>query len=67
MILLMNIILLLTMYTNAGEGEDGDAGRSHKERTKELKIGKRDMYAVPFRGATGAMEAVPRRGVYLTK
>ena len=33
----MNIILLLTTYTNAGEGEDGDAGRSHKERTKELK------------------------------
>ncbi|RJS80540.1 hypothetical protein CW713_07520 [Methanophagales archaeon] len=40
------------------------AGRSHEERTKELEIGKRAMYAVPFRGATVAMEAVPRRGVY---
>jgi len=52
------------MHTNAGEGEDGGAGRSHEERTKELEIGKRAMYAVPLCGATVAMEAVPRRGVY---
>ena len=52
------------MHTNAGEGEDVGAGRSHEERTRELEIGKRAMYAVPFRGATVAMEAVPRRGVY---
>ena len=57
------------MHTNAGEGEDGGAGRSDEERTKELEIGKGGMYAMPFRGATGAMEAVPvawciRRGVH---
>jgi len=52
------------MHTNAGEGEDRGAGRRHEERTKELEIGKRAMYAVPFRGATGAMETVPWRGVY---
>jgi len=40
------------------------AGRRHEERTKELGIGKGAVYAVPFRGATGAMEAVPRRDVY---
>ena len=39
------------------------AGRRHEERTKELGIGKGAVYAVPFRGATGAMEAVPRRDV----
>ncbi|RJS79173.1 hypothetical protein CW713_08685 [Methanophagales archaeon] len=64
MILLIYIILLLTMHTNADEGEDGGAGRSHEERTKELEIGKGGMYAMPFRSATIAMEAVPRRGVY---
>ena len=64
MILLIYIILLPTMHTNAGEGEDGGAGRSHEERTRELEIGKGATYAVPFRGATVAMEAVPRRGVY---
>ena len=52
------------MHTNAGEGEDGGAGRSHEERTRELETGKRAMFAVPFRSATGAMAAVPRRGVY---
>jgi len=52
----MNIILLLTTYTNAGEGEDGGAGRSHKERTKELKIGKRAMYAVPFSASLQSSE-----------
>ena len=41
-----------------------DAGRSHEERAKELEIGKGAMYAVPFWGATVAMAAVPRRGVY---
>jgi len=40
------------------------ARRGHEERTKEFEIGKGAKYAVPFRGATGAMEAVPRRGVY---
>ena len=40
------------------------AGRRHEERAKELGIGKIAMCAVPFRGATGAMEAIPRRGVY---
>ena len=55
MILLMNIILLLTTYTNAGEGEDGDAGRSHKERTKELKVGKR-ANAVPFSASLQSSE-----------
>jgi len=35
-----------------------------KKRIKELEIGKGAMYAVPFRGATVAMEAVLRRGVY---
>ena len=67
MILLIYIILLPTMHTNAGEGEDGGAGRSHEERTKELEIGKRAMYAVPFRGATVAMAAVPRRVVCIVK
>jgi len=65
MILLINIILLLTMHTNAGKGEDGGAGRSHEERTRELEIGKIAMYAVPFRGATGGDSAawcVSRRG-----
>jgi len=52
------------MHTNACEGEDGGAGRRHEERTKELEIGKEAIYAMPFRGATVAMEAVPRRGVY---
>jgi len=52
------------MHTNAGEGEDGGAGRSHEERTKELEIGKGGGYAMTFCGVTGAMEAVPRRGVY---
>jgi len=51
------------MHTNAGKGEDGGAGRSHEERTRELEIGKGAMYAVPFRGAIGAMAAVPRRDV----
>ena len=40
------------------------AGRSHEERTKELEICEGAMYAVPFRSATVAMGAVPRRGVY---
>ena len=31
---------------------------------KKLEVGKRTMYAVSFRNATGAMETVPRRGVY---
>ena len=65
MILLMNIILLLTMHTNAGE--DVGAGRSHEERTKELEISKRAMYAVPFRGVTVAMAAVPQRVVCIGK
>ena len=55
------------MHTNAGEGEDGGAGRRHEERTRELETGKRAMYAVPFRSATGAMEAVPRRVVCIVK
>jgi len=55
------------MHTNAGEGEDGGAGRSHEERTRELEIGKRAMCAVPFRSATGAMAAVPRRVVCIGK
>ena len=67
MILLIYIILLLTMHTNADEGEDGGAGRSHEERTRELETGKRAMYAVPFRSATIAMEAVPRRVVCIGK
>jgi len=49
MILLMNIILLLTMHTNVGEGEDGDGGgRSWREGSKKLKIGKGGRYATPF-------------------
>jgi len=48
------------MHTNAGEGEDGGAGRIHEERTRELETGKIAMCAVPFRGATGA---IPRRVV----
>jgi len=55
------------MHTNAGEGEDGGAGRIHEERTRELEIGKIAMYAVPFRGATVAMAAVPRRVVCIGK
>jgi len=51
------------MHTNAGEGEDVGAGRSHEERTRELETGKGAMFAVPFRGATVAMAAVPRRVV----
>jgi len=42
----------------------GARGEVMKKRTKELEIGKGDVYAMPFRGATVAMEAVPRRGVY---
>ena len=43
------------------------AGRSHEERTRELEIGKGATYAVPFRSATGAMAAVPRRVVCIGK
>ena len=50
MILLMNTILLPTMHTNAGEGEDGGAEQRHEERTKELEIGKGVMYAMLFCG-----------------
>ena len=55
------------MHTNAGEGEDGGAGRSHEERTRELETGKGAMFAVPFRSATVAMAAVPRRVVCIGK
>jgi len=44
----MNIILLPTMHTNAGEGEDGGAGQRHEERTKELEVGKGGRYATLF-------------------
>jgi len=57
-ILLINTILLLTTYTNAGEGEDGGAGRRHEKRAKELEIGKGGGYAMPFCGVIGAMKAV---------
>ena len=50
------------MHTNADEGEDVGAGRSHEERTRELGIGKRVMYAVPFWGATAAMVCIVKGG-----
>ena len=55
------------MHTNAGEGEDMGAGRRHEERTRELETGKGAMFAVPFRSATVAMAAVPRRVVCIVK
>ena len=67
MILLIYIILLPTMHTNAGEDEDVGAERSHEERTREFGIGKGAMYAVPFWGATVAMAVVPRRVVCIVK
>ena len=50
MILLMNTILLPTMHTNAGEGEDGGAGQDMKKQANELEIGKEAIYAMPFYG-----------------
>jgi len=55
------------MHTNAGEGEDGGAGRRHEERTRELETGKRAMCAMPFRSATVAIAAVPRCVVCIGK
>ena len=57
MILLIYIILLPTMHTNAGEGEDVGAGRGHEKRTKELGIGKGGMYAMPFVRRYGEVKA----------
>jgi len=48
MVLLINIILLLTMHTNAGEGEDGMEGEVMKRGLKKLKIAKGGRYATPF-------------------
>jgi len=44
---------------NAGEGENGGAGRRHEKRAKEFEIGKGVRYAMPFRSVIGVMEAVP--------
>ena len=57
----MVTIILLTPIS------DFLAGRRHEERAKELEIGKIAVYAVPFRGATVAMEAIPRRVVCIGK
>jgi len=42
----------------------GVRDKDMKKRANELEIDKGTMYVMPFHGATGAMEAVPRRGVY---
>ena len=57
----MNIILLPTMHTNAGEGEDGGAGQRHEERTKELEIGKGGRYATLFDTIKNSMERMRKR------
>ena len=54
----MNTMLLLTMYTDAGKGEDEMEGEVMERGLKKLEIGKIGRYATPF----DAIKNTPMKG-----